>query len=72
MIKNYFYLFIFIILIFNGCATRTIYQPTNIPVKCDIDLPKRPTKHNNEVENIKNLLIYTELLEVNLKFCTNN
>lgn len=43
----------------------------HIPVKCDIEKPKRPTKVASEFQNIKNILIYTESLESALDFCVN-
>lgn len=60
---------IFICLLFVGCASNVVYRPTYIPTKCQIDLPKKPQKLGNEVKDIQNILIYTELLEFNLKFC---
>lgn len=43
----------------------------HIPVKCDIEKPKRPTKVASEFQNIKNIFIYTESLESALDFCIN-
>lgn len=43
----------------------------HIPIKCDIEKPKRPTKVASEFQNIKNILIYTESLESALDFCIN-
>ncbi len=55
---------------FLGCAKKIIYQQVKIPVKCDVVLPTRPSENLKGLEYLKELLIYTELLEKDLKFCT--
>ncbi|WP_240446417.1 hypothetical protein [Helicobacter pylori] len=55
---------------FLGCAKKIIYQQVKIPVKCDIVLPSRPSERLEGLEYLKELLIYTELLEKDLNFCT--
>ncbi|WQW76522.1 hypothetical protein KVK54_07435 [Helicobacter pylori] len=57
---------------FNACAKRIIYQEVKVPIKCDIQLPSRPNEHLEALEYLKALLIYTETLENDLKFCTKN
>ncbi|MGN8368032.1 hypothetical protein ACR9J1_06885 [Helicobacter pylori] len=57
---------------FNACAKRVIYHEVKVPIKCDIQLPSRPTEHLEALEYLKALLIYTETLENDLKFCTKN
>lgn len=59
----------FVIFFITGCTKHTIYTPTYMPTKCDIELPQRPIRNGNEVIDMQNALIYTELLEFNLKFC---
>ncbi|WP_387304518.1 hypothetical protein [Helicobacter pylori] len=57
---------------FNACAKRVIYQEVKVPIKCDIELPSRPSAHLEALEYLRALLIYTETLENDLKFCTKN
>ncbi|GAA8685723.1 hypothetical protein HpDR81_14690 [Helicobacter pylori] len=55
---------------FNACAKRIIYKEVKVPIKCDIELPSRPSEHLETLEYLRALLIYTETLENDLKFCT--
>ncbi|WP_100951405.1 hypothetical protein [Helicobacter pylori] len=55
---------------FNACAKKVIYQEVKVPIKCDILMPSRPSEHLEALEYLKALLIYTETLENDLKFCT--
>ncbi|WQR65296.1 hypothetical protein KVD00_02925 [Helicobacter pylori] len=55
---------------FSACAKRVIYQEVKVPIKCDIEIPTRPSEHLEALEYLKALLIYTEMLENDLKFCT--
>ncbi len=57
---------------FNACAKKIIYKEVKVPIKCDIQLPWRPNEHLEALEYLKALLIYTETLENDLKFCTKN
>ncbi|GAA7729587.1 hypothetical protein HpCOL14_15540 [Helicobacter pylori] len=41
-----------------------------VPIKCDIEIPTRPSEHLETLEYLRALLIYTETLENDLKFCT--
>ncbi|GAA7014776.1 hypothetical protein HpCHC88_11290 [Helicobacter pylori] len=56
---------------FNACAKRVIYQEVKVPIKCDIEIPSRPSVHLEALEYLRALLIYTETLENDLKFCAN-
>ncbi|MCQ2624239.1 hypothetical protein JT088_04260 [Helicobacter pylori] len=58
------------IVIFNACAKKIIYQEVKVPIKCDIEIPSRPSEHLETLEYLRALLIYTETLENDLKFCT--
>ncbi|MBS3010874.1 hypothetical protein [Helicobacter phage COL 5-PUJ] len=58
--------------IFSACAKKIIYQEVKVPVKCDIEIPTRPSEHLEALEYLRALLIYTETLENDLKFCTKN
>ncbi|RVZ56212.1 hypothetical protein EC565_07925 [Helicobacter pylori] len=55
---------------FSACAKRMIYQEVKVPIKCDIEIPTRPSEHLEALEYLRALLIYTETLENDLKFCT--
>ncbi|TPH80094.1 hypothetical protein FIM55_01600 [Helicobacter pylori] len=57
---------------FNACAKRVIYQEVKVPIKCNIEIPSRPSAHLEALEYLRALLIYTETLENDLKFCTKN
>ncbi len=55
---------------FNACAKKVVYREVKVPIKCDIELPTRPSEHLEALEYLRALLIYTETLENDLKFCT--
>ncbi|WP_025452018.1 hypothetical protein [Helicobacter pylori] len=55
---------------FNACAKKAIYHEVKVPIKCDIEIPTRPSAHLEALEYLRALLIYTETLENDLKFCT--
>ncbi|GAA8599656.1 hypothetical protein HpDR66_13340 [Helicobacter pylori] len=55
---------------FSACAKKAIYHEVKIPIKCDIEIPTRPSAHLETLEYLRALLIYTETLENDLKFCT--
>ncbi|WQU42038.1 hypothetical protein KVC51_07440 [Helicobacter pylori] len=55
---------------FNACAKKIIYHEVKVPIKCDIEMPTRPSEHLETLEYLRALLIYTETLENDLKFCT--
>ncbi|GAA8184562.1 hypothetical protein HpDR148_04300 [Helicobacter pylori] len=57
---------------FSACAKKVIYHEVKVPIKCDIEIPSRPSAHLEALEYLKALLIYTETLENDLKFCTKN
>ncbi|WP_101001580.1 hypothetical protein [Helicobacter pylori] len=57
---------------FSACAKKVIYHEVKVPVKCDIEMPSRPSAHLEALEYLRALLIYTETLENDLKFCTKN
>ncbi|WP_181327218.1 hypothetical protein [Helicobacter pylori] len=56
---------------FSACAKKIIYREVKVPIKCDIEIPSRPSAHLEALEYLRALLIYTETLENDLKFCTN-
>ncbi|WP_154506632.1 hypothetical protein [Helicobacter pylori] len=55
---------------FNACAKKVIYRKVKMPIKCNIEMPTRPSEHLEALEYLRALLIYTETLENDLKFCT--
>lgn len=55
---------------FSACAKKVIYHEVKVPIKCDIEIPTRPSEHLEALEYLRALLIYTETLENDLKFCT--
>ncbi|PUD34611.1 hypothetical protein C2R87_03015 [Helicobacter pylori] len=57
---------------FSACAKKVIYHEVKVPIKCDIEIPTRPSEHLETLEYLRALLIYTETLENDLKFCTKN
>ncbi len=65
-----YFLACIVIVCFNACAKKVIYREVKIPVKCDIEIPSRPSEHLESLEYLRALLIYTETLENDLKFCT--
>lgn len=58
-----------------GCAEpRVVYQKVNVPVKCDIDKPKKPMYNDPKTLGDFNVLLsmvlsYSERLEAALDFC---
>ena len=60
----------FMVLFGTGC-TRIVKEPVYIPQKCAITMPTRPYPTTSTTHNLKNILIYTEQLERDLRFCTN-
>ncbi|AFI03863.1 hypothetical protein [Helicobacter cetorum] len=69
-IKGFFV--VFLALFMSGCAKRVVYQKVLVPTKCNISLPLRPSKELDTLEYLKALLVYTEVLENDLKFCNSN
>lgn len=61
-------LFLFLSL---GCSNKTqvIYKEVKIPIKCNVDKISKPAYSDNLIQDLKNLAVYTELLEKDLNFC---
>ena len=55
-----------------GCSVRTEYvdRPVEVkvPVKCELEMPKKPDV-TIDVDGLKAVLVYTELLECTLRQC---
>lgn len=66
--------FLFLAFVFSvsltACAKKVIYREVKVPIKCDIETPTRPSAHLEALEYLRALLVYTETLENDLKFCT--
>ncbi|EQL73348.1 hypothetical protein [Helicobacter pylori] len=69
--KLYFLALVFSVS-FSACAKKVIYHEVKVPIKCDIEIPTRPSEHLESLEYLRALLIYTETLENDFKFCTKN
>ncbi|WRF06402.1 hypothetical protein KVE59_01020 [Helicobacter pylori] len=66
------FLAVVVIFSFNACVKKVVYHEVKVPIKCDAELPSRPSVHLEALEYLRALLIYTETLENDLKFCTKN
>ncbi len=53
-----------------ACVKKVVYRDVKVPIKCGIEIPTRPSEHLEALEYLRALLIYTETLENDLKFCT--
>lgn len=55
-----------------GCSVKTEYvdRPVEVkvPVKCELEMPKKPDV-TIDVDGLKAVLVYTELLECTLRQC---
>ncbi|TPH93642.1 hypothetical protein FIM45_05815 [Helicobacter pylori] len=69
--KLYFLVLVFSVS-FSACAKKVIYHEVKVPIKCDIEIPTRPSEHLESLEYLRALLIYAETLENDFKFCTKN
>ncbi|WP_382262487.1 hypothetical protein [Helicobacter baculiformis] len=54
----------------SGCAPRVVYKNVYVPTRCNLPMPARPHQDLGTLEYLKALLIYTESLERDLRFCT--
>lgn len=64
------YLIILALLAFVGCADPEIqYVEKMVPVKCEIEMPQEPQYSGDIMQDLPNILIYTEVLESDLQFC---
>lgn len=60
-----------LIIMLNGCAKRVVYKETYIPIKCDVQIPTRPSLSGDLVSDFAKALEHSELLERDLRFCIN-
>ena len=65
-------LMVLVVAMMSGCATKIEYvdRPVEVkvPVKCELEMPKKPDVAVS-VDGLRNVLMYTELLECTLKKC---
>ncbi|TLD80183.1 hypothetical protein LS68_008165 [Helicobacter sp. MIT 05-5293] len=66
------YILIIFPLLFCACSTRTITQEVLIPTICTITPPPKPTYTGDVQKDLKNILIYDEMIQRDLHFCTGN
>lgn len=56
------------LLVFVGC--QTTYKEVLVPTKCNVKPIEKPKYSNVIIEDLKNILVYDELLQEQIKFCT--
>lgn len=65
-------LMVLVVVMLSGCATKVEYvdRPVEVkvPVKCELEMPKKPDV-TIDVDGLKAVLVYTELLECTLRQC---
>lgn len=55
--------------VFTACAGKCELKEIFVPVKCEVTPKIRPLFTNELVEDLRQTLIYTELLEADLRLC---
>ncbi|WP_394908909.1 hypothetical protein [uncultured Helicobacter sp.] len=58
-----------IILLTAGCA-RNVYKEVYVPTKCQITPTPKPTYTGKLEKDLQNILIYDEVIQKDLEFCT--
>ncbi len=53
----------------SGCASKTQIKEVLVPQKCEVSPKFRPAKSGEAVKDLQNALVYTELLEADLRVC---
>lgn len=66
---NYKVLFFILPFLFCACSTTLTTQEVLIPIKCDITPPQKPAYTGDVRQDLKNILIYNEILQRDLDFC---
>lgn len=54
-------------LLFCGCAVQ--YKEVYKAIRCDVDMPEKPKNNDNRIDMLREVLIYSNLLEERLKAC---
>lgn len=65
-----FLIVVFSLAFFSGCASKKelVYKEVNIPIRCEVDLPKKPL-NNKDFESHKALMLYFSRVEKLLFKC---
>lgn len=50
-----------------GCAVQ--YKEVYKAIRCDVDMPEKPKANQDRVDMLREVLIYSNLLEERLKAC---
>ena len=56
----------------NGCSSVkpvVVTKEVMVPVKCEAEIPERPSKVNSVIRNVASIVEYTEKLEVIIDTC---
>lgn len=65
-----FIFFAFIIaIVLSACAEKIVYKEVLVPQICPVSEKTRPIYSKDIQKDLSNVLIYTELLEADLKVC---
>lgn len=76
MISNLTYfirsiIFVMLAIFITGCAAATTeYVEKKVPVKCEVKKTQLPAYADDPLVDVPNILIYTEVIEEDLRFCT--
>lgn len=54
------------LLALSGCVA---YKEVSIPTSCEVPIRERPIRSGNVIDDFKAILIYSEGIEQDLKFC---
>ena len=58
-------------MVFAGCSTAQVeYVEKKVPVKCEVKKTQLPAYTDDPLVDVPNILIYTEVIEEDLRFCT--
>lgn len=52
-----------------ACSSKVIYKDVLVPVKCDIEIPKKPRLSGDLLNDVTLALKHSENLEFALRFC---
>lgn len=65
---------VFLTIFLSACSQPTVvFKEVKVPVKCDVPSRHRPVMNNKDsVTYLREVLIYTEGIESDLKFCKEN
>lgn len=58
-----------VLIAFSGCSEKIAYKEVYLPQKCELTPKARPLKTDKVTQDLKQALVYTELLEQDLAIC---